>query len=305
MLHCAAVRLRFVAKPQELPEPPSSGRVAFVDLAFANGDAFDRITRPLIDALGDRIAIWIDHHDHEVWPRYASDPRFLLVPKTEARACPQLVVPQVVERAAPVDHLWAHADFDGCVAAAKFLKGGEAPYPEADEDARWADAPGRGFHASPRGKRIALAMDEASVRLRSAAYIDLLFDIVRSLVDGHESEELAERLDTFHAQQHERQARMRETYFEGLTRPHPDVLLLELSKTVERSDKKFLLREMEERSRVAIVAERNHLTAATFHDEAYDLRALPGLKGQRGFAWGRADLDAVLKKLGHMIDAHD
>lgn len=294
------VKLRFVARPQELPELPERGRIALVDLAFANGDAFDRVTRPFIEAMGDRLSVWIDHHDHEVWPRYQQDPRFRLVPKVEARACPQLVDPEIVRRAQPVEHLFAHADFDGCVAAAKFLLKGSSPYPEADEDARWADAPGHGFAVSDRGRRLAWAMDEGSVRLRSAQYIDLLFAVVRSLVDGDESNALRAQLDELAAGQVQRQERLRETYFEGLTRPHPELLLLELNKNVEKSDKKFLLREMEKRARVAAIDEKGHFTVATFHDEGprgIDLRCVPGLKGQRGFAWGKTTLDALLSAL--------
>jgi hypothetical protein len=295
-----AVKLRFVARPQELPPVPERGRLALVDLAFANGEAFERVTKPLIDAAGERLSIWIDHHDHEVWPRYRDDPRFRLVSKVEARACPQLVDPEIVARAQPVEHLWAHADFDGCVAAAKFLLEGRSPYPEADEDARWADAPGHGFSVSERGRRLAWAMDEASVQLKSGPYIDLLFGIVRSLVDGQEPASLKRQLDELAAGQVQRQERLRETYFEGLTRPHPELLLLELGKNVEKSDKKFLLREMEKRARVAAIDEKGHFTVATFHDEGprgIDLRQVPGLKGQRGFAWGKTSLEALLKAL--------
>jgi len=294
------VKLRFVARPQELPPVPERGRLALVDLAFANGEAFDRVTKPFIEAVGERLSVWIDHHDHEVWPHYQNDPRFRLVPKVEARACPQLVDPEIVAWAQPVDHLWAHADFDGCVAAAKFMLNGRAPYPEADEDARWADAPGRGFDVSVRGRRLAWAMDEGSVRLKSAQYIDLLFGIVRSLVDGEEPESLRSQLDELAEGQVRRQERLRETYFEGLTRPHPELLLLELGKNAEKSDKKFLLREMEKRARVAAIDEKGHFTVATFHDDGptgIDLRQVPGLKGQRGFAWGKTSLDALLKAL--------
>ena len=59
--------LRFVPRPIELPPVPSSGRVALVDLAFAHGNDFERVTRPVIEALGDRLAVWVDHHDHEAW----------------------------------------------------------------------------------------------------------------------------------------------------------------------------------------------------------------------------------------------
>jgi len=298
-------RLRFVPRPKDLPEPPAEGRLALVDLAFAHGDDYERVTRPLIDALGPRLALWVDHHDHPAWRSFGSDPRFVLVEKTTARACPELIDPGVVERAGRVDHLWAHADFDGCVAAAKFMKGGDPPYPEADEDARWADAPGQGFDCSPRGLRLASALDEGSAALRTEPYLELLAGIARALVRGVEPEGLRTQIDRLVVDQGARQARLRETYLDALVRPHPDVLLLDVDRSIERADKKFLLREMELRATVALVNEKGHVTAATFRDEGpdgLDLREVPGLRGQRGFAWGRADVDRVVDALTPRLD---
>ena len=52
----------FVEQPGKLPAPPARGRVAVVDVAFAGGENFEKSTLPFLDALGDRLAIWIDHH---------------------------------------------------------------------------------------------------------------------------------------------------------------------------------------------------------------------------------------------------
>jgi hypothetical protein len=292
--------LRFVPRPKDLPAAPETGRLALVDLAFAHGDDFERVTRPLIDRLGPRLALWVDHHDHEAWSEYREDPRFILVPKTTARACPELIEPEVVARAGTVDFVWAHADFDGCVAAAKFLNGGVSPYPEADEDARWADAPGQGFSISTRGYRLAAALDEGSTSLKTERYLRLLQQVAESLVRGHESTELSTQLDRLVEGRDHRQARLRETYLDDLTRPHPEILVLDVDGNIERSDKKFLLREMELRARVAVVNEKGHVTAATFDDDeatGLDLRTVPGLRGQRGFAWGRVDVDRVVEAL--------
>lgn len=298
-------KLRFVPRPKDLPSPPPAGRLALVDLAFAHGDDFDRVTRPLIDALQDRLALWVDHHDHPVWAEFEDDPRFILVAKTRARACPELINPVVVDRAGPVDELWAHADFDGCVAAAKFLNGGHPPYPEADEDARWADAPGQGFTVSERGHRLAAALDEGSTALRTEPHLELLRRVARSLVDGREDPDLTAQIDQLVVDQAQRQDRLRRTYLDDLTRPHPDVLLLDVDENIERSDKKFLLREMELRATVAVVNEKGHVTVATFHDdepEGLDLRQIRGLRGQRGFAWGRVDVDQVVQALAGPLD---
>src|SRR5712664_3801658 len=131
----------FVEQPGNLPAPPAEGRVAVVDVAFAGGENYEKSTVPFLEALGDRLAIWVD-------------PRFVLVPNRIAHACPELVTPEVVSRAGPVDVVVAHADFDGLLSAVKFLRGGAPPWPEADEDARAADSPGRGHAYSPRAKRI-------------------------------------------------------------------------------------------------------------------------------------------------------
>ena len=144
--------------------------MAVVDVAFAGGDNFEKSTVPFLQALGDRLAIWIDHHEHPVgWARYRDDPRFLLVPNQQAHACPELVTPEVVARAGAVDVVVAHADLDGLLSAVKFLRGGVPPWPEADEDARAADSPGRGHAFSARARLLSDALDHAAAELRSAA----------------------------------------------------------------------------------------------------------------------------------------
>jgi hypothetical protein len=153
--------------------------------------------------------------------------------------------------------------------------------------------------------RLASAIDEASAALRTDPYLELLDGVAGALVSGRESSDLAERLDRLQAAQRERQERLRTTYLDDLVRPHPDVLLLDVNRSIDRSDKKFLLREMELRATVALVNERGHVTAATFHDEGplgLDLRDVPGLRGQRGFAWGRVDVDRVVAALGPELE---
>ncbi|MBI4819878.1 MAG: hypothetical protein HY791_26630 [Deltaproteobacteria bacterium] len=285
--------LTLVTSPASLPAAPRTGRVVLVDVAFANGARFADTTRPFIEALGDRLALWIDHHDHPAWPRYASDERFLLMDRRAAPACPELVTEAVVSRLGPVDHLFSHADFDGCVAAAKFLRGGVAPYAEADEDARAIDSPGKGFVVTHRGLRLALALERSGTLERTLAFTSLYEQIAESLVTGHEPSELQDRIDKLAEAQ-----RARYTELEKLLRkaesPHPQVRMLMLSRSVEPSDKKFLLRALEDAATIAILVEREHVTVATYRDKEIDLRAIEGLMGQPGFVWGRAPVDRVL-----------
>src|SRR5437762_2289751 len=175
----------FVEQPGKLPAPPARGRVAVVDVAFAGGENFEKSTLPFLDALGDRLAIWIDHHEHPVgWARFRNDRRFVLVPNRIAHACPELVTPEVVRQAGHVDVIVAHADLDGLLSAVKFLRGGSPPWPEADEDARAADSPGRGHALSSRAARLSDALDHAAAELRTAEREGLRQEIGRALAGG-------------------------------------------------------------------------------------------------------------------------
>src|SRR6266446_10281103 len=181
-----AVRVVFVEQPGSLPAPPE-GRVAVLDVAFAGGENFEKVTVPFLEALDGRLAVWIDHHDHPVgWARVRCDPRFLLVPNRDAHACPELVTPEVVARAGKVDAIVAHADLDGLLSAVKFLRGGAPPWPEADEDARAADSPGRGHAYSPRAKRISDALEHAAAELRSKGREALRQELVEGLARAPE-----------------------------------------------------------------------------------------------------------------------
>src|SRR4051812_11157314 len=189
------MRVVFIEQPGAMPAPPENGRVAVVDVAFAGGDTFEKSTLPFIEGLKDRLAIWIDHHEHPVgWARYRGDPRFLLVPNREAHACPELVTPETVLRAGEVDYVYAHADLDGLLGAVKFLRKGEPPWPEADEDARAADSPGRGHRQTETARLISDALDWAQSELRTAQREQLRQELVSALTQGALPEPLQKRL---------------------------------------------------------------------------------------------------------------
>jgi len=132
------------ASPRMLPRAEKlHGRVVVLDIAFAStvGStvSFAAITKPFLDGLGDRLAAWVDHHDHERHVEYATDPRFVLSTKAEHGACPEMVTPELVRQVGPIDCICTHVDLDGLYAAAKWQLGGVEPYKGADDDARAVD----------------------------------------------------------------------------------------------------------------------------------------------------------------------
>jgi hypothetical protein len=134
----------YFASPRALPRADKlHGRVVVLDVAFAatigTTVSFDLVTRPFIQALGARLAAWVDHHDHEKHAELAGDPRFVLATKAQHGACPEMVTPELVRQTGPIDCICTHIDLDGLYAAAKWILGGEEPYPGADDDARAVD----------------------------------------------------------------------------------------------------------------------------------------------------------------------
>lgn len=300
--------IELVGSPANLPRAPK-GRVAILDVAFASGEKFDLVTEPYIQALGERLVLWCDHHEHPLgWSKYRGDPRFLLVPNREAHACPELITPQVAARVGPVDTLVAHGDFDGLLTAAKLLRGGELPYPEADEDARAIDSPGRGHALTARGERLANAIDEAVATFTAGQRRDFMVAVAWSLVEGQEPEGLTRRIDeAAHAARasHERAI--------VLAREHgrqemPGVLVVRLQGRRSGRERKGILRFAEEHAPIGVVVETDGpntwLTAATF-DESLDLSRVDLLEGGRSdyrYAEPRGPVEPLLKALARIAE---
>ncbi len=299
------MKVVFVEQPGNLPAPPAEGRVAVVDVAFAGGDNFEKSTVPFLEALGDRLAIWIDHHEHPLgWARYRDDPRFVLVPNRIAHACPELVTPEVVRRAGHVDVVVAHADLDGLLSAVKFQRGGDAPWPEADEDARAADSPGRGHAYSARARLLSDALDHAQSELKTAQREALRQEIVAALVEGSVPTPLQERIEKLARAQEEAlqpvaglAATAREEAF--------GVLVVRVPKALPRPVKKALLSRLEERAPVGVVVEGRAVTAATFRAEI-DLALCDELgAGRSDYRFAQADDAgrAIVARLGVLVRA--
>ena len=297
------MRVVFVEQPGNLPAPPAEGRVAVVDVAFAGGDNFEKSTVPFLEALGDRLAIWIDHHEHPVgWARYQDDARFVLVPNQVAHACPELVTPEVVKRAGKVDAVVAHADLDGLLSAVKFLRGGVPPWPEADEDARAADSPGRGHAYSKFAKLLSDALDHAAAELRTAPREALRQELVEALVKAPEPlpPALAARLREL-ARAHEEALEPVAALAAGAREEARGVLVVRVEKALPRPVKKALLSRLEERAPIGVVIEGRAVTAATF--KKLDLAGCNELPaGRSDYRFGQADDGgrAIIARLGEL-----
>jgi hypothetical protein len=259
--------------PRKLPNAKNlPGRVVVLDVAFAAdtaGASFDKTTRPFLEGLGDRLAMWIDHHDHERHADYAHDPRFVLRTKAQHGACPELVTPERVAWAGPVQTVCCHVDFDGLCSAAKWIRGGEEPYPGADDDARAIDT--RMGEASER----AVIMDRA---LRGRPRDDALRGlIVRYLARGagdrgllSDIEAAAESLRALESQSKRLATRYR---VEG------DVAVCDARDRDGPYEKTLLLLLGQEIAPISVVHDETTVTAAARFDSGIDLVALLGLEG--------------------------
>lgn len=179
-------------RPGKLPPAAAlPGRVAVLDLAFDGADP-ERDLR-WAAALGPRLAVWIDHHDQPCWAGLADDPRYVLIPRAQAPACPPLVTAERVARFGPAGALLAHGDLDGVLSAAKWtlLQLG-LPVPDwLDPDGIAADT--RRGVLSPRGARLDQALrgsgDAAVVRRAVIA------SVLAEARGEAEPSEIAQRLD--------------------------------------------------------------------------------------------------------------
>jgi hypothetical protein len=186
-------QFRFLTPRRLPPAAQVPGRVAILDVAFASeggGSSFEKVTLPFITGLGARLAAWVDHHDHERHVDYAADPRFVLSTKAEHGACPEMVTPEVVGAAGPVDTVAVHLDLDGLYSGAKWVRRGVEPYAGADDDARAVDT--RRGEPGPIATRIDRAL---RARFRDESLKHLVIQFLVGGADRKKSDVAWEAID--------------------------------------------------------------------------------------------------------------
>ena len=294
------------ATPRKLPKPRDlRGRVAVLDVAFASEAAsggFLKITLPFINALGPRLAMWVDHHDHLEHARFAGDARFVLSTKAAHGACPEMVTPELVLRAGAVDTIVCHGDFDGLCSAAKWLREGVEPYEGADRDAWAIDT--RVGKPGPVGMRIDRAL---RARTRDPALFGV---IVRHLAEGLRDASLWEpidragrELDAVEARTRDIARRYRVFDLAGPTKARSAAFV---DATAEHGsyDKTLLLLTGQERADVALVRDADNLSIAAPYDSGINFLGLLGLSGGMPtlVSIPSSRLSEVLVKLGASSD---
>ncbi|MBX7196353.1 MAG: hypothetical protein K1X94_30145 [Sandaracinaceae bacterium] len=282
------------ATPRKLPRAIElRGRVVVLDIAFAaegTGTSFEKVTKKLIDGLGTRLALWVDHHDHVLQAEFNKDPRFVLATKAQHGACPEMITPSLVERAGPVDTILCHGDFDGLCAAAKWIRGGLEAYEGADRDAHAVDT--RLGAPSERG----LTIDRA---LRARPRDDGLKGlVVRFLATGATEVSLYRTI-----QEAAEEVRVIEEQARELARRfvvENDVAVCD-ARGSKPYDKTVLLLLGQERARISVVHDDVTVTAAARFDSGVDLLTLFGVEGgmPTRVSLPAARLAEALAKLGY------
>ena len=261
------------ASPRRLPKLDElDGRVVVLDIAFASegiGKGFKKTTGKFITKLGDRLARWVDHHDHPAHEDYASDPRFVLATKAQHGACPEMIDEQLVRDTGPIGTIVAHFDLDGLYAAAKWLLGGREPYAGADDDARAVDT--RIGPVSAEAARIDKAL--------RAHYRDevLKQQILRYLVEGQKKGLERNAIDAAAADYDKMAARSRELA-EGYE-IQGEIAVVKVPGGAGNFDKTELLLIGQQRALVAVVIDGGNTSIAAPFDSGLNFVDLLELGG--------------------------
>lgn len=250
-----------------------TGRVVVVDIAFAatagGGVSFEGVTGPFIDDLGARLAAWVDHHDHDRHADYADDSRFTLATKAQHGACPEMVTPDIVRQAGPIDTIVCHVDLDGLYSAAKWILEGVEPYAGADYDARCIDT--RTGEPGPIARRIDRAL-RARFRDNLLKRAVVLW-LVGGMRPGPHDDTIADAAVEFDARE-QGTASLARAY-----RVRGRIAYVDARQQRAPYDKTDLLLAGQERSAVAVVHDSGMVTIAAKFDSGWDFVRLLGLEG--------------------------
>jgi len=296
MLRFPYVRLPHLAfaSPRLLPRADKvPGRVVVLDIAFAatvgTTVSFELTTKPFLDGLGDRLAAWVDHHDHERHVEFRRDPRFVLATKAEHGACPEMVTPELVRHTGPIDSIVTHVDLDGLYAAAKWILEGKEPYAGADDDARAVDTrvgtPGTIASRIDRALRAKFRDDQLK-----RAVVQFL---VGGMKPGVHDDLIAEAAAEFDR----KDAVTRELSRRFTVRGR--VAVVDTQGLAGQFDKTDLLLAGQERAPVSIVRDSGMLTIAAAFDSGWDFVSLFALGGgmPTRVTIPEQKLDAVIAKI--------
>ncbi len=267
------------ATPRKLPKARElKGRVVVLDIAFASESSsggFAKITKPFIEGLGDRLAAWVDHHDHDLHPKYASDSRFVLATKAQHGACPEMVTPELVARIGTIDTIVCHTDFDGLCSAAKWINGGHETYPGSDDDARAIDT--RIGTPSATGQRFDRAI---RARPRDVALLGLL---VRHLATKLADPSLWKAVDDAgaglialetSAKEHARDYQV----VPVKSRPWQSIAVLKVP-VGSNYDRTLLLLLGQQKADIAVLIDRDNMTLAAPFDSKINFLSLLSISG--------------------------
>jgi hypothetical protein len=262
------------ASPRLLPKAERlTGRVVVLDIAFAatvgTSISFESTTAPFIAALGDRLAMWIDHHDHERHADFARDPRFVLATKAEHGACPEMVTAELVRMTGPIDTILTHVDLDGLYAAAKWILDGREPYKNADADARAVDT--RVGTPGPIAQRIDRAL-RARFRDDQLKRAVVQF-LVGGMKPGAHDDVIADAAADFERRDAMTQELARRFTIRGR------VAVVDTAGLQGQFDKTDLLLAGQTKAPVAIVRDSGMLTIAAAFDSGWDFVSLFELGG--------------------------
>ena len=262
------------SSPRKLPDVKRlAGRVVVLDIAFAAdgmGTPFAATTLAFIKALGSKLAAWVDHHDHDRHGDFANDERFVLCTKAQHGACPEMITPEIVKRAGPIETIVCHLDLDGLYAAAKWIRGGTEPYPGADDDARAVDT--RMGTPSARALRIDKAL---RARFRDEG---LKMRLVKWLAEGCVDKGFAAELDEAAAELDQKlgETSRLATLFERRGK----AVYIDAGQLSQGAfDKTELLLEGQKIAAVSIVRDAGMITIAAAFDSGFDFVKMFDLGG--------------------------